>query len=213
MIVVEEQELLTTMPSSCVPSFHTLTDDSDKETERYLERILSSVAAESRFAQISPNIEGTGKSLGLEHGGTREMEATTIKDVSASTAGRGEIRTISTADYKSRLRREGSIASQIATDTSPVGGSTSGRTPEAIYWFVSETLNQLGKKWLGNPLTTLIGLILAPTMVKIKAMTSQKIANHMIFHLINVSVLCFNWVVYLISHKLILFPRFAGFHA
>jgi hypothetical protein len=53
--------------------------------------MLSSVATESPFAQISPNVEGTGKSLGLEHGGTRELEATTIKDALASTAGRGEI--------------------------------------------------------------------------------------------------------------------------
>jgi hypothetical protein len=73
-----------------------------------------------------------------------------------------------------------------------VGDSTSGRTPEAIYWFVSETLNQLGEKWLGNPLTTLAGLIPAPTMAKIKAMTSQEIADHMIFHLINIGVLRFN---------------------
>jgi hypothetical protein len=63
------------------------------------------------------------------------------KEVSTSIVGRGEIQTISTADYESRLRREGSIASQVATDASQVGGSTSGRTPEAIYWFVSETLN------------------------------------------------------------------------
>jgi hypothetical protein len=68
----------------------------------------------------------------------------------------------------------------------------SGRTPDAIYWFVSETLNQLGEKWLGNPLTTLAGLIPAPIMAEVKAMTSQETANHMIFHLINVSALRFD---------------------
>jgi hypothetical protein len=93
------------------------------------------------------------------------------------------------ADYESRLRRKGSIASQIVTDASLVGSSISGRTPNAIYWFVSETLNQLGEKWLGNPLTTLAGLIPAPAMAEVKAMTSQEIADHMIFHLVNVSAL------------------------
>jgi hypothetical protein len=104
-------------------------------------------------------------------------------------SGKGEIRTISMAGYESRLRREGSIASQVTADTSPVGGSMSGRTPDAINWFVSETLNQLGKKWLGNPLTTLAGLILAPAMAEVKAMTSQETADHMIFHLVDVSAL------------------------
>jgi hypothetical protein len=149
MIVVEEQGPSTIMSPSGVPSFHTPTDvgplsDLDKEIERYLERILSSVVVESPFAQMSPNVEVAGKSLGLKHGGTREAEAMTTKDVSVSTAGRGEIQTISTADYESSLRREGSIASQVATDASLVGGSTSGRTPETIYWFVSKTLDQLG---------------------------------------------------------------------
>jgi hypothetical protein len=115
-IAVEEQEPLATMPPSGVPSFHVPTDvgplsDSDKETEQYLKRILSSVVAESPFAQISPIAEVTRKSLGLKHGGTKEAETTITKEVSESTVGKGEIQTISTADYESRLRQEGSIAS------------------------------------------------------------------------------------------------------
>jgi hypothetical protein len=217
-IAVEEQGNLSTMSPSSVPSFHVPVDtgslsDSDKETERYLERMLLNVTAKSSFAQVSSIAEVTEKILGFEHSGAREIEATTTKEVSTSTAGKGEIRTISIANYESRLRREGSIASQIATDASPVGGSTSGRTPDAIYWFINETLNQLGEKWLGNPLTTLAGLIPAPAMVEVKGMTSQETADHMIFHLINVSTLHFDWVVYLISFKLILCSHFAGLHA
>jgi hypothetical protein len=140
----------------------------------------------SSIAEVTKNI------LGFKHSGAKKAEATTTKEVSASMLGKGKIRTISIADYESRLRREGSIASQIATDALPVGGSMSGRTLDAIYWFVSETLNQLGEKWLGNPLTTLAGLILAPAMAEVKAMTSQETADHMIFHLINVSVLHFD---------------------
>jgi hypothetical protein len=83
-IAVEEQEPLITMPPSGVPSFHVPTDagplfDSDKETERYLERILSSVAAESPFAQISPIAEVTGKTLGLEHGGQGKRRLLPLK--------------------------------------------------------------------------------------------------------------------------------------
>jgi hypothetical protein len=53
--------------------------------------MLSNIATESPFTQISPNVEGTGKSSRLEHDGTRELEATTITDAPASTAGRWEI--------------------------------------------------------------------------------------------------------------------------
>jgi hypothetical protein len=60
----------------------------------------------------------------------------------------------------------------------------SGQTPDAIYWSVSETLNQLG-----NPLTVLADLIPAPAMAEVKAMTSQETVDHMIFHLIDVSAL------------------------
>jgi hypothetical protein len=217
-IAVKEQGPLTIMSPSSIPSFHVLVDfrslsDSNKETEQYLEQILSSVTVESPFAQVSSIADVPEKTLGFKHGGAREAEATTTKEVSASTARRWEIRTISIANYKSRLRREGSIVSQVATYAFLVGGSTSGRTPYAIYWFVSETLNQLGKKWLGNPLTTLAGLIPAPAMAEVKVMTSQETTDHMIFHLINVSILRFDWVVYLISFKLNLFPCLAGLHA
>jgi hypothetical protein len=71
----------------------------------------------------------------------------------------------------------------------------------------------LGEKWLGNPLTTLAGLIPVPTMAEVKVMTSQETADHMIFHLINVGILRFDWVVCPISSKLTFFSRFAGLHA
>jgi hypothetical protein len=217
-MMAEEQGNLLATSSPGIPSFHIPVDigslsDSDKETERYLERMLLNAAAESPFAQVSSVAEVAEKILGFEHAGAREAENATTKEVSALTAGKGEIRTISIADYESRLRREGSIASQITTDASPVGGSTSGRTLDAIYWFISETLNQLGEKWLGNPLTTLAGLIPASAMAEVKAMTSQETADHMIFHLVNVSILHFSWVIYPISLEFILSLRFSGLHA
>jgi hypothetical protein len=161
--------------------------DSDKETEQYLERMLMNVFAESPFAQISPLAEATGNPLRSDPSRVKVAEASVAKEVSALVSGEGDIRTISMADYESRLRRESSIISQVTTDASPVGGSLSGRTPDAIYWSVSETLNRLGEKWLGNPLTVLAGLIPAPAMAEVKAMTSQETADHMIFHLIDVS--------------------------
>jgi hypothetical protein len=175
-MVVEGHGSLLMTSSLGVPSFHVPANigslsDLDKETEQYLERILLNATAESPFAQVSSIAEVTEKILGFEHNGAREAEATATKEVSALTARKGEIRTISIADYEPRLRREGSIASQIATDASLVGGSASGRTSDAIYWFISETLNQLGKKWLGNPLTTLAGLISASAMAEVKVMT------------------------------------------
>jgi hypothetical protein len=163
--------------------------DSDKETEQYLERMLMNACTESPFAQISPITEVTENFLGSDPSGAKGAGASATKEASALVSGKGEIQTISMADYESRLRREGSIVSQVATDASPVGGSLSGRTPDAIYWSVSETLNRLGKKWLGNPLTVLAGLIPAPAMAEVKAMTSQETADHMIFHLIDVSAL------------------------
>jgi hypothetical protein len=130
------------------------------------------MVVEGTFAQISPDVERIGKSLRLEHGGTMEAEVATTKDASTSIVKRGETRTISLTNYESRLRREGSIASQATADTPPAGSSGGGQTPEALYWFISETLSLLGKKWLGNPFTTLAGLIPAPTMAEVKAMTS-----------------------------------------
>jgi hypothetical protein len=84
------------MLSSGAPSLHVPTNvgplsDSDKETKRYLERILSGVAMKSPFAQISPITEVLEKYFGLELGGTRDTEATITKDVLASIAGRGEL--------------------------------------------------------------------------------------------------------------------------
>jgi hypothetical protein len=151
-IMAEEQRNLLTTSSLGIPSFNILADtgslsDSDRETERYLERMLLNAIAESPFAQVSSVAEVAEKILGFERAGAREGETATTKEVSALTTGKWEIQTMSIADYESRLRREGSIASQIMTDASPVGGSTSGRTPDVIYWFISDTLNQLGEKW------------------------------------------------------------------
>jgi hypothetical protein len=218
VITVEEQGNVPMISSSDAPSFHISADagslsDSNKETEQYLERMLMNVTTESPFAQVSSIAEATESILGFDLSGAKEAGVSITKEASASTPGKGEIRTISIADYESRLRREGSFASQIAMDASPIGGSMSGQTPDAIYWFVSETLNQLGEKWLGNPLTTLAGLIPAPAMAEVKAMTSQETTDYMIFHLINVSVLCFDQIVYITFLKLILRPHFTGFHA
>jgi hypothetical protein len=58
-----------------------------------------------------------------------------------------------------RPRGESLIASQVGADTPSVAGSAGCRTPESIFWFVGEPLSRLGKKWLGNPFTTLAGLI------------------------------------------------------
>jgi hypothetical protein len=148
--------------------------------------------AESPFAQISPLAEATGNPPRSNPSGVKVAGASVAKEVSALVFGEGDIRTISMADYESRLRRESSIISQVEMDASPAGGSLSGRTPDAIYWSVSETLNRLGEKWLGNPLTVLAGLIPAPAMAEVKAMTSQETADHMIFHLIDVSTSYFS---------------------
>jgi hypothetical protein len=161
--------------------------DSDKETEQYLERMLMNASTESPFAQISPLAEAAEDPMRSDLNGGKGAGASIAKEVSALVSGEGDIWTISMADYESRLRRESSIISQVTTDVSPVGGPLSGRTPDAIYWSVSETLNRLGEKWLGNPLTVLAGLIPASAMAEVKAMTSQETADHMIFHLIDVS--------------------------
>ena len=75
-----------------------------------------------------------------------------------------------------------------------MGSSVGGRTLEAIYWSLGETLSRLGEKWLGNPLTALAGLIPVPTMAEIKALTPQKTTDHMMFHITDVSVSCFEQV-------------------
>jgi hypothetical protein len=184
-------------PSFGSPYFPAPTDvgslsNSDKETEQYLERMMMNTSAKSLFSQISPITEATENFLGFDPSGAKGAGASVTKEASALVPGKGEIRTISMANYESRLRREGSIASQVTTDASPVGDSLSGRTPDAIYWSVSETLNQLGEKWLGNPLTTVAGLIPTPAMPEVKAMTSPETADHMVFHLVDVSALCFD---------------------
>jgi hypothetical protein len=200
IITVEGQGNMLMDPLPNAPCFPVPADvgslsDSDKETEQYLERMLMNASTESPFAQISPLAEATENLLRSDPSGGKGAGASAAKEVSALVFGEGEIRTISMADYESRLRREGSIISQVATDASPVGGSLSGRTPDAIYWSVSETLNRLGEKWLGNPLTVLAGLILAPAMAEVKAMTSQEIADHIIFHLIDVSASYFGQII------------------
>lgn len=50
-------------------------------------------------------------------------------------------------DDEPELRREGSIASQVATDTPSVVGSAGGRTLEAIFWSIGETLSQSRNGW------------------------------------------------------------------
>jgi hypothetical protein len=200
IITVEGQENTLMAPLQNAPCFPIPADvgslsDSDKETEQYLERMLMNASTESPFAQISPLSEATENPLGSDPNGGKGAGASAAKEVSALVSGEGDIRTISMADYESRLRRESSIISQVATDASPVGGSLSGRTPDAIYWSVSETLNRLGEKWLGNPLTVLAGLIPAPAMAEVKAMTSQETADHMIFHLIDVSASYFGQII------------------
>jgi hypothetical protein len=131
--IIEEDNPMATIWPSDVPIFPAPPEmfplsDSDRETKRYLEWILSGVSAEGPFAEISPDVEGAGKNLGLEHGGT-EVKAATVKDASTSVGEKGETRTISIADYELRLRWEGSITNQAATNTPPAGGSTSGQTP------------------------------------------------------------------------------------
>jgi hypothetical protein len=205
--IIEEHNPLVTISPSDIPTFPASPEilplsELDRETERYLERILSGMATEGPFARISPNVEEARKNLGLEHGGATEVEAATIKDASTSVGEKGETRTISIADYESRLRREGSIASQAAMDTPPAGGSTSGQTLDAIYWSIGDTLSRLGEKWLGNPLTALAGLIPAPTLTEVKAMTSQETADHMMFHLADVSASRFELISYLYFENL-----------
>jgi hypothetical protein len=65
-IVVKEHDPSIIMPLSSVSSLHAPTEvvslsDSDRETEQYLERILSGVAVEGPFVQISLDVEGVGK--------------------------------------------------------------------------------------------------------------------------------------------------------
>ena len=87
------------------------------------------------------------------------------------------------------------------TDTPPVVSSVGGQTLEAIFWSIGETLSRLGEKWRGNPFTTLADLILAPTMAEVRAMTPQKIADHMIYHFTDVSDPCFDPYGLLIFQK------------
>jgi hypothetical protein len=96
-------------PSSGAPCFPAPTDagslsDSDKETEQYLERMLMNASAESPFSQISPITEATENFLGFDPSGAKGAGASVTKEASALVSGKGEIRTISMADYESRLR-------------------------------------------------------------------------------------------------------------
>jgi hypothetical protein len=70
VLAIEECDSLTTvplsgMPSSLVPIETRLLSESDKETERYIERILTGMIVEEPFVQISPDVEGVGKPLEL----------------------------------------------------------------------------------------------------------------------------------------------------
>ena len=86
-IAIEKHDPSMVFPLSSVPSLPTSTRvvpffDWDRETERYLERVLSGVVAKGPFAQISLDVEGIGRSLELGHGRTMEVEAATTKDAS-----------------------------------------------------------------------------------------------------------------------------------
>jgi hypothetical protein len=72
------------------------------------------------------------------------------------------------------LRREILIASQVGADTSSVVGSAGCQTLESIFWSVGEPLSRLGEKWLGNPFTTLAGLISALAMANVRAIRASK---------------------------------------
>jgi hypothetical protein len=134
--------------------------------------MLLNTAAKSPFAQVSSVAEVAEKILRLEHAEAREAEIATTREVLSLTVERRDVRAMSMTDFESRPKREGSIVSQITTDASQVGGSTSGRTPDGISWFISDTLNQLGEKWLANPLISIASLIPAPAMAEVKAMNS-----------------------------------------
>jgi hypothetical protein len=78
--------------------------DSDKETEQYLEQMLMNASAESPFSQISPITEATENFLGFDPSGAKGAGASVTKEASALVSRKGEIRTISMANYESRLR-------------------------------------------------------------------------------------------------------------
>ena len=81
---------------------------------------------EGPFIQISLDAEGVGKPLEPKPSRSIEAKAVIVKDVSVAVAKGEEIQLISMDDYEPMLRREGSIASQVTIDTSPVVGSVGG---------------------------------------------------------------------------------------
>ena len=115
------------------------------------------------------------------------MKASTIKGVSIAEVGREKAQPKLTANDGLGFRKEGSIASQVAIDTPSVAGSAGGRTPKGVFWSIGEPLSRLGEKWLGNPFTTLAGLIPTPTMAEGWAMPSQETMEHMLYHFTDVS--------------------------
>jgi hypothetical protein len=95
-ITAEDQGNVPTASSSGAPSFHVPADagslsDSDKETKRYLERMLMNATAESPFAQVSSITEVTKIFLGFDHSGAKEARAPITKEVSALMSEKGKI--------------------------------------------------------------------------------------------------------------------------
>ena len=115
------------------------------------------------------------------------MEALTIKGVLVAEVGREEAQPKLTANDGTGLRREGSITSQVAADTSSVTSSAGGLTLKGVFWSIGEPLSQLGEKWLGNHFTALAGLILAHSMADVRAMPPQKTMEHMLYHFTDVN--------------------------
>ena len=93
-IAVEEHDpstifLLFSVPSLATPTEVIPLSDSNRKTERYLERGLLGAVAKGPFVQISPDVEGIERSLELGHGGTMETEVATTKDASTSAVEKG----------------------------------------------------------------------------------------------------------------------------
>jgi hypothetical protein len=109
IITVEGQANMLMVPPSDAPCFPVPADvrslsDSDKETEQYLERMLMNASTESPFAQISPLTEATENLLRSDPSKAKGAGASATKEVPTLVSRKGEIRTISMADYESRLR-------------------------------------------------------------------------------------------------------------
>jgi hypothetical protein len=101
--------------------------------------------------QISPDVEGVGKPLKPEHGETTEVEAVIVKDVSVAAVGREEARPAFATDDELRLRREGSIASQVATDTPSAAWLCWWSNPRGYLLVHWGTFVSAGREMAGQP--------------------------------------------------------------